>query len=586
MAEERGEYTNDFESLSKEELISKFKELLDKKEVSEMIPLVSNIKNAFDQRVAARENELFREYKAKGGFPADFVPEKDPLDGYFQETWNIFKERRKKYKEKKKQDEKNNLEARLQVIEDLKLLIEGEHRIGKAFMEFKKLKARWESIGKAPSKKEKQLQHDYHFQVELFYYNIKINKDLKDLDLQKHLERKLELLEQIKLLLNEKKIKRVETLMRTYYDEWADIGPVPQEKKEEIVERYNELSRQVYKKIKDHYKELRKTQLKNLEVKTALCENVEAINSSEIDNHRQWQEKTKRVLDIQGQFKRAGKARPEHEKEIWKRYTGACNVFFDKKRAFYESLKKDYETNKENKLKMCEKAETLAISTDWDNTTNEIIALQREWKKAPPAHPRDESKIWKRFSTACDRFFTAKKDFHAALELQKKDYLAEKEALIKEIKALNLTGNTQADLQTITSYIESWNKIDEVPKNAMKQIYEKYTSALDALYDQIEMAQDEKEILKFKNKVERLAHTDNADQLLTKELKFLKSKLNEIETSVIQYENNLGFFAKSGKADFLKAEVEKKISKSKEEMDLWNTKIKILKKSLHKISVS
>ncbi len=580
---ERREETSEFTGFSREEIVSKFDELLKEKEANELFSVVDELESAYEERTRERKEEERQKFLDEGGYESDFVLHKDKTDGKFSELYNIFKDRKDKYFEEKKSKERDHLYAKRKVIDDLKALIEKGDSVGKAFQQFRELRDRWNKIGDVPKKEEEKLESDYRFQRERFHHIIQITQGLRELDLQKHLDEKNALLSRMEELLSEKIIRRVEALIRQYHNDWYDIGEVPATKKDEVIKRFNELTDKVYAKTRGHYESLKRKYEENLQAKMALCEKAEAAIQEELNHHRDWERKTKEMFALQEEWKKMGRASREEAEAIWERFRKAGNEFFEKKRAFYETIKKDYETNKQAKIKICEQAESVQNSTDWDKSAKFLIGLQRQWENIGPAGLyKADQPLWNRFRAACNAFFESRKKQFAAQEEEKKSNLARREEIIKKLAELAPSVASAEAMPAIKSIGKEWDEAGEIPVNLREDVFGRYTRALDACYERMGMNEKDKETLKYGSKIERMKNSHDGERLLEDEKRFLRSKIRGIEDEIAKTENNMGFFAKSSKVDALLQGVMKNVEQSKEQLALFKKKLEMIEKSLPK----
>ncbi len=578
---EKREEGSEFTGLSREEIVARFDELSKTKEVPELMPLAEELESAYNELLNERKEDEKQKFLDEGGSEFDFVYHRDHTDGRFAELYNLFKDRKNKFFEEKKTHERDNLVAKQQVVTDLKTLIEKGDSVGKAFQQFRELRDRWKNIGEIPKKNEEQLESDYRHQRERFYHMIQLTQGMKELDLQKHLEEKEHLLKRMEELMGERTIRRVEELIRKYREDWYDIGPVPALKKDEIISRFNENSERVFTKIHAHYEGLKKKYEENLLAKLALCEKVETVAQEEIFHPRDWERKTKEILELQQEWRKIGRVMKEEAEAVWERFRKASNDFFEKKRAFYETLKKDYDANKQAKVKVCEQAEALQTSNDWDNTAQKLIRLQRQWENIGPAglYKTDQT-LWNRFRAACNAFFDSRKKQFAAQEEERKNNLAKREQIVKKLEELISSISSTEALPTIKAIAKEWDEAGEVPMDAREAVFKKYTQAVDACYERMGMNESDKEILKFQNKVERMKGAPDSMRLLEDEKRFLRTKIRTVEDEVAKTENNMGFFAKSKNVGALLEGVMKGVEESKAQLAFLKKKLGVLEKNL------
>ncbi len=578
---EKREEGSEFNGLGREEIVARFDEFMKTKEVPELVHLVDDLESAYNELLEERKEAERQKFLDEGGSEFDFVYHRDHTDSRYAEIHNLFKDRKDKFFEEKKTHERDNLVAKQQVVTDLKTLIEKGDSVGKAFQQFRELRDRWKNVGDVPKRNEEQLESDYRHQRERFYHMIQLTQGMKELDLQKHLEEKEHILKRMEELMSERTIRRVEELIRKYREDWYDIGPVPALKKDEIIKRFNENSERVFAKIREHYETQRKKYEANLLAKVTLCEKVEAVAQEEINHPRDWDKVTKEILTLRDDWKKIGRATKEEADAVWERFKTASNGFFEKKRAFFETLKKDYDANKQAKTKIIEQAEALQSNTDWDATAKRLIGLQRQWENIGPAglYKADQT-LWNKFRAACNAFFDARKNHFAAQDDARKNNLAKREEIVKKLEELIPSISSTEALPTIKAIAKEWEEAGDVPMDAREAVYKKYTQAVDACYERMGMNASDKELLKFQNKVERMKGAPDAIRLVEDEKRFLRTKIRSVEDEIAKTENNMGFFAKSKNVSALLEGVMKGVEESKAQLAFLKKKLAILEKNL------
>jgi len=577
---EKREEGSEFTGLSREEIVARFDALLKEKEVQELIPLVDELEAAYEECNRERKEAGRQKFLDEGGYESDFVLQKDKIDGKFTELYNVFRDRKNKFFEEKKSKERDNLYAKRKVIDELKTLIEKGESVGKALQQFRELRDRWNSIGDVPPKEEEKLQSDYRYQRERFHSVLQIMQGLRDLDLQKHLEAKKELLKKMEALLQETIIRKVETLIRQYHNDWYDIGEVPVAMKEEIIRQFNDITGRVYARIREHYQLQKLKQEENLKAKTALCEKAEMLLQEELKHHREWEKKMKDAAALMEEWKKIGRVPLEYSEAVWERFCKARHEFFARRRAFYEAQRKDYEANRLAKTKICEQAEAVQYSTEWDKTAKFLIGLQRQWENIGPTGTHKTDPLKNRFRAACNTFFEARKKHLDSQEQQKRNNLARREEIIKKLEELAPSVTSADALPVLNAIGREWQEAGEIPVNLREDVFGRYTRALDACYERMGMNDKEKEMLKYGSKIERLKNSSNAGQLLEDERRFLRSKIRSIEDEIAKTENNMGFFAKSSKAEALLQDVIKNVEQSKEQLAVFRKKLEMVEKNL------
>jgi len=568
-------------AMTKQEINRKLEQLLNNQPIDQMLEEGEKLEEEYQRACEEREREALEAYKEEGGHPEDFTAPKDPEDSRFKELINIFHDRKTKYQKEKEEEEKRGIEEKKKVIEELEQLVNeiGENiNIPDAFNQFNNLKERWRNSPMIPSHEFKPLKAEYSHLIDQFFYHVNIYKDLKQLDLQKNLEAKRELVDKMKELQHVKKIKEVEQLVREYQDEWDETGPVPHEQWEPLKQEFKEATSAAYQKIRDHYEQLRQKRQKNLEAKQELIQRVKNILEEDLQTHQQWMTKTDEVLNIQKGWKQHGFAPKNMNQQIWKDFRAACDEFFNRKKAFYKQLRAQQKENKEKKQELLDKAESLKDSTDWKRTAEEFKKLQKHWKETGPAAKKDERKLWRQFKAACDHFFSAKKEFFAHLDERQAENLNKKEELIQRIKDFQPEGDREKDLASLKAFWQEWNEIGHVPKDDKQRVMKAYQEALNQKYDDIGISVEEQKKLNYKNKLERLQKGERAREDLKQERKEVQDKIKELKETLEKFETNLSFFNKAAnKSNPLLEEAEKNIDKTKEQLQFAEERLKMVK---------
>jgi hypothetical protein len=566
-----------YSSFSKIELIEKLEELVKNNEIGKIKADVTGIKVAYLAKSKEEKQVHLETYLANGGTKEEYIAEPDALEERYNNAFDIYKELKTRDDQEQEKIKAQNLELKKQILTEIKQLIDSEDSLKKTYDDFKILQEKWKQIGMVPRNEMEGLWNNYHFQVEKFFEKVKINKELKDLDLKKNLEAKIILCEKAEELLFEKSIAKSFKLLQKYHDEWKEIGPVIQDKKDEIWERFKNVSDNINQQRREYYESLYKEQERNLLAKNALCEKIEEINSAEITNYNDWKEKTDRIIEMQKLWDSIGRAPIKFHDDIWERFKKGINSFFSNKKEFFGEIK-DLQFNNYNlKLDICAQAEGLLESTNWKQATNEILKLQQDWKKIGPVPLRYSDKVWRRFRTACDKFFAKKANFFSNIHGVEKENQKKKEELIARVNEYEVNPDKNENLANLKSFQREWVEIGFVPMDVKEKLQNEFKKAISALMDKLKISSSEVNTMNYKNRIENIQSSPDAKNTLYKERVFIEGKLSKLKSEILQWENNLGFFASSKKADLLKEEFEKKILDAKQEAALLEAKLKLLR---------
>ena len=497
----------------------------------------------------------------------------------FRELEKEFKNRVSTFRKEREEKWGNNLLEKKKIVQAFKDLIENEENIGKAFTKYNEIRDRWKSSGEVASTDYREIQHEYSMLIDLFNYNIHIYKELKEHDFKKNLEIKNIIIGEQEMLLNETSIAKIEQDVRINQERWNEIGPTYKENWEELKERFWKATKACYKKIQDHYDERRQHMHENLEKQKVILEKVKSISTEGLKQTKKWQEKSDELIALQNEWKQTGFVPKEEGDAIWKEFRNLCNHFFNSKRNYFEDIRKVQDANRDLKLQLVTKALALKESIDWKKTTDELIALQKEWKNVGACFQKDENKLWNQFRDSCDHFFNCKKLSFASEDLKQQENLVKKEALIVEINSLELSENKEEDLIKLNSFAEKWRAIEHVPFAEKDRINKCYAEAMQSKYQNLKLEEKEKENLIFKSKLESMKGSQFGQKLIDKEKEFIQNAISKLNAEIIQYENNIGFFAKSKGADKLREDVDRKIESTKEKILTLKDKLKLLRQN-------
>jgi hypothetical protein len=565
-----------YQHLDKEELLIKLEEILKSQSVAGMREEVEAIKASFYKNHKSEIELKRKRFMQEGGDAEAFDPGTDPQEEAFKELYRRYRHSKAAHNRSLEHIRQSNLEAKLKVIEDLKELVSSTEDINRTFPEFRKLQKRWHEIGMVPQQHLKDLWDTYHHYVETFYDHIKINQELRDLDLKKNLEIKIELCEKAEELLLETNIVNAFRKLQKLHDQWRETGPVPRDQKEVLWERFREVTHQINKKHQEHFDKLKESHKKNLETKIAICEKAEAINEIPFDNFQQVEALTKEMVDLQRTWKTIGFAPKKDNIKIYQRFRSVCDRFFARKREFNAQNKEYLTENLQKKLDLCVHAEALKESTDWKKTTDELIELQKNWKEIGPVPRKHYDAVWKRFRAACDYFFNRKSSHFSSIDSKYEGNLKRKRELIKEIENFRFGDDLDESLNTLKEYQREWVTIGFVPIKEKDSIQKKYRAALDKHFEGLKIDESRKNLMKFRHKLEGVKEKPRALNKMKFEREKFLNRYRQLESDITLWENNIGFFAKSRSAEATIKEFREKIEQGKKQLALLEEKIKMI----------
>ena len=558
---------------TKQEVLERVKEIAHSAEVPNKEEL-DMLKTIFYKIHLAERDAQTKEYLAAGGDPEKYVLLPDDTEEAFKAEMQIIKEKRAKIFLQQEEEKQENLAKKLEIIEKIKAMTTSPEEANKSYQEFKTLQQEWKEIKAIPADKANEVWKNYQLYVEQFYDLLKLNNEAREYDFKKNLEAKTKLCEAAEKLAEEPDVISAFHQLQDLHQEYREIGPVAKELREEIWTRFKNASTVINKKHQQHFEDLRAKEEENLAKKTALCEKIEAINLKEKKQASDWEDATKTIIEIQGEWKKIGFAPQKMNVKIFERFRIANDEFFSKKADFFKNIKSQYAENLEKKQKLVEKAKLLADSTDWKKTGDKLIQMQREWKNIGFVPRKQGDQLWKEFLGASNKFFDARNKLNAGARSEEHANLDKKREIIAKLNELveNAGEHLQKNMQDL---IAQYNAVGHVPFKEKDKVYQEYHEVMDKLYKTVRSNNAKRHIHNFKNNLKNVA--EKGVNALDNERGRLLRRYDQLRAEITTYENNLGFLnAASKKGNSLVEEMNRKVEKLKEDLKLVKEKIKAI----------
>ncbi|MFO7998881.1 MAG: DUF349 domain-containing protein [Bacteroidales bacterium] len=568
-----------YSRLNREELVEVAESLIQEEDVNRIRTHIGYLKAAF-RKILKEESIVEYEKRLQNEGDQEEAPAEapsDPLTERFDKAFATYREKKALFDQALEQQKLENLSAKENILEALRNLIDSEEELKKTYDLFRDLQDQWRSVGAVPQSAKGTLWNNYHFLVEKFFDKVKINKELKDLDLRKNLEAKTDLCEKAEELLLETSVTKSFQRLQKLHEAWKETGPVPKDKKDEIWDRFKAATDKLNKRRQEYYDGLRDEQNNNYSAKLILCEKAELAAAATPASPRQWQQQTNEINELFKMWKSIGFAPKKVNNEVWNRFRMALDTFYKNKKEFFKKYKEIQTENYNQKLNLCMQAEALKDNDDWKSTTEELITLQKEWKKIGPVPAKFSDKIWKRFRAACDEFFSRKSDHFSNIGEKQEENLRKKLELIEKVKTHAYSNDNAENLELLKEFQRQWINIGHVPIKQKDKIQNEFRKVIDNQFEVLNISQKVKNTLSFRSKIEGIKGKPQGDNIIYKERSLISNRINAIQSDIKIWENNIGFFASSKKADILKAEFEDKIDKGKQEISLLEEKLKILR---------
>ena len=564
---ERKQYQNKKEVLARAREIAQGEEAPQKEEVD-------YLKTAFYKLHIAEREARLKEYIDGGGDPEAYQILPDEDEEAFKAEMGIIKERRQKLFKEQEQEKQENLQRKLDIIEKIKAMVTSPEEANKSYKEFKALQDEWKEIKNVPAEKANELWRNYQLYVEQFYDLLKLNSEAREYDFKKNLELKTKLCEAAEKLAEETEIISAFHQLQKLHQEFREIGPVAKELREEIWTRFKAASTVINKRHQQHFEELRAKEEDNLARKTVLCEKVEAIAAEENKGSADWERHTKEIIALQTEWKTIGFAPQKMNVKIFERFRAACDDFFGRKAEYFKGLKENFKENADRKRALVEKAKALQDSTDWKSTSDKLINMQKEWKTIGMVPKKLGDQLWEEFYTACNKFFEARNAAGVVGRGVEHANLEKKRGIIEQLKAV--AEETGDGLQEkVQKLVEEYQSIGHVPFKEKDKLYADYHAVIDKLYNDLNISVAKRRLNKFKDGLKQVA--ERGENALDNERARLMRQYEQLKAEVQTYENNLGFLnASSKKGNSLIDEMNRKVQKLKDEVQLVRDKIKAI----------
>ena len=558
---------------SKAEIIERLKEIVGNDENPTKEEL-DHLKTSFYKLHIAEREAQQKAYLEAGGDPDKYILVPDEAEDVFKAEMGVIKERRAKLFLQQEAEKQENLEKKLNIIERIKNMASSPEEANKNYNEFKELQQQWKDIKNVPADKANELWRNYQLYVEQYYDQLNLNREAREYDFKKNLGIKNHLCEAAEKLAEEPDVISAFHQLQELHQQFREVGPVAKELRDEVWTRFKAASTVINKRHQQHFDELRAKEEDNLVKKTALCEKVEDIVKDEHKGANEWEKLTKEIIDIQAEWKKIGFAPQKMNVKIFERFRAACDDFFSKKAAFFKEMRQRYNENIAKKQSLIEKAEALMESTDWKVTTDKMIALQKEWKTIGAVPKKAGDELWSKFLEACNKFFEARNAANAGTRNEERTNLDKKKAIISQLKEL-VEGSVDDLQEKVKGLVDEYAKIGHVPYKEKDKLYKQYHEVLDKLYDDLHVTTAKRRLDNFKSNLKNVVK--RGEDALDNERGRLMRRYEGLKQEINTYENNLGFLnASSKKGNSLIDEMNRKVQRLKDDMELIKQKIKTI----------
>jgi hypothetical protein len=563
----------DYSNYSKKQMVQVLESFLKEDNFSQVGRILKEIKKPFDDLIAQEQDDAYNKYIEEGGEKDGFEYRGDELNQRFIAAFNKLRDRKNEFFNSLEIKKDQNLKTKLEILEKLRELVDTEET-GASIKDLKELQVQWKEVGPVPSSQLKSLWANYNALLDRFYDNRSIYFELKELDRKKNYDLKIELCAKAEQLASQDDIRDVIKQLNDFHEEFKHIGPVPQSEQEAVWERFKAASDAIYAKRKDYYEQLKQELKTNQLAKEALVEKVAAYSEFSSEKISEWNAKTKEIINIQKEWESIGSLPKEKAKKINKQFWAAFKGFFNKKGQFFKSIEEERKENLQRKQLLVEKAEALKESDDFQNTSEELKNLQKEWKEIGPVPEKYRNEIFNNFKKACDHFFNRRRKNSQVVEKEYEGNLKEKETLCAELEQMIKSGTI--DMKRVKAIEVEWGAVGFVPRNSIKNIHKRYTDAIEQVTEKLDLPEDEKHKLRFKAQFNNMNFGPGSERIIQKKEGVLRRQIATLENDINLWKNNIDFFASSKNADKLKQEFKVKIEKANEQLTNLKEQLKII----------
>ena len=566
----------EYASLSMEALVDELEKLTEVEKVMSVKEHVEEIKKEFLAKYHHFIDEKRDEFKAENPDSTEDFEYHLPLKSKFDTLYKQLKGKQNAHFKSLQNNLNANLDRRLAIVEEIKNLINPQENIKDTLKIFNELREEWRTIGPIPRDKYNHVWNNYHFHVENFYDYLHLDREARDLDFKHNLEQKQKIIARVEELVNEVDITKAFRELQDLHRIWKEeIGPVDREHREEIWNQFSALTKQMHDKREGLFANQREKETANLEKKKEIIAEIEKLATEEVTAHSQWQGLIEKVEALRNDFFSAGKVPSEINEATWAEFKTVVRNFNSHKNSFYKDIKKEQNDNLSKKMALVEKAKTLSLSEDFAATTPLMKQIQEEWKQIGHVPRKYSDKVWKEFKDACNQFFDRMKATRNEANSEEIEAFDKKKAYLDALKDFQLTGEHKADLEAIKAHIEQWKSFGKVPFSR-RHVEGKFNKILDALFEKLSLSKKDGDMMRFSNKLEQLAGSDDHRKLESEKI-FIIRKIEELQSEIFQLENNIQFFTHAKKDNPLVKEVFKNIEKHKDELKTWKDKLKQLR---------
>lgn len=564
----------DYSGLDKEQLVKLAEQLNRDPDPILASRVIQKIKPLFDGLFQKEKQEALGKYTEEGGNPDTFEFRFQPLEQRFHQALKGISEKRRLSQETQIRERARNLEQKLGLLEQLRLLVD-DHEHTPGYEKFKAIREEWKKIGPVGPEHAQNLNASYFSLIDRFHSLSEIYHNLRDFDRKKNLELKLDIISRIEKLAEEPLISKAMKELIILQEEYRTAGPVPNDRFEEIKTRFKAAADVLFERRRAFNEERKVLLQEEVSLKNALLEKIAGFDQFVGSTAKEWQEKTKELLALQDEWKASPGRFREKTAEQGKQFWAIFKKYMANKNEFFKNLDKSRKDILASKQTLVDEVNSLKDGEDWDGIVNRMKELQAEWKRIAPVFGKDGQKLYDDFKSGIDHFFNRLRDRRSGEDKIHTENLLAKDNLCEEIEKEAVSG--KGDKRMVDAFREKFRSIGHVPSKQIQRINGRFSKALMSLIDASTLIEtNEKERMKIQILSSRSTYSSEGVKQLRDQESYIQKRLQQLRKDAGNLEDNVAMFRMSKNAMAMIEDVQKRIN-------LYHMEIKELEAQLREI---
>ncbi|MDA0783067.1 MAG: DUF349 domain-containing protein [Bacteroidetes bacterium] len=567
-----------YSTLSKEELLAAAEELVHATDVKKAYNQLQAIRNALDDLLDQERPGMIRTWVEAGNDPRDFVAPADNTKQSIQQIITAFKKRREHERKRAEEEKLHNLKQKQLILDKIKALVDSEEN-DQSLNALREYMRQWKEVRQIPKEYQDELYAAYKFQVDKFYNQLSVFNELKELDKEKNLELKIDLIKRGEQLKDEPNIRKALLQLNKYHDDWKNTGPVRAEISEDIWKRFKAASDIVIDAKKAEQATIDAERQQNLDKKIVLIERAETSIAVVPTQPKEWAKIGKELDELMSEWKKIGPVPTDKNEEIWNKFKAIRNQYYGERKHFFKDLNSSKKDNLTKKEALCDKAESLKDSNEFMKTSDALAKLQDEWKTVGPVPEDQNDLVWKRFRTAFDHFYARKNEWFKQRKQEESGAIVKKKEVILGLEALK--SNEAIDHQTLFNELKvwqkQWNDAGFISGKSYQQMNKSYQALADEIFNRYRAASNNQRNSNQKEHFSNLATSTDGQKRLQWEERKIKEKITKFKDEIATMENNKSFFKHSKNAGAFVKQFDDNIAKATVQIAKAEQELKLLK---------